>query len=132
METNTETTNTVDNTENSVVAPPAETTAPVADKKARKASGKTTKKASKAAAAAAAASAVATRNVTATLEQRQVRVIFRKGGKTVATSATYKSRNTADKLIAFAKRQLGAAKIGDAKPVLQQLDAKDKWVNVEA
>ena len=71
--------------------------------------------------------------VTATLERRKVRVQFRQGGKVVAESAVYNTGNTVEKIIAYARRQLGAKKIGEAKPVAQELGANGKtWVAAKA
>lgn len=99
-----------------------------ASKRSRVTSKTSSKKGAKKAAAAG-ANAGNRRLVTATLDKRQVRVQFKQGGKIVATSATYNSGNTIDKIVGFARRQLGADKIGQAKPVPQEYDGKH-WNNV--
>lgn len=80
---------------------------------------------------AAAAEGNGRKLVTATLPKRQVRVLFMQGSKKVAESPVYNSANTIEKIVAYAKRQLGAAKIGEAKAKAQESTDGKKWNDVK-
>lgn len=87
-------------------------------KKARRASKKVAEKAS--------------RIVTATLNQRTVRVQFKEGGKVVFTSPEYKSRNTLEKIVAYARTQ-SKGKATGAKAIAQVPNASGRgWKTVTA
>lgn len=75
------------------------------------------------------AKAKASRIVTATLEQRQMRVVFKQGSKVVATSPVYRTRNIVNKVIAYARQTLKPAQPSVA--TAQVLDGKS-WKNVKA
>lgn len=70
------------------------------------------------------------RIVTATLDVRMMRIVFKNGAKTVHTSPIYRTRNIVSKVVAFA-RQKSAGKASGAKPIAQVLGTDGKsWKTV--
>lgn len=69
------------------------------------------------------------RIVTAVLEQRNMRIVFRSGSKTVHTSRTFKTRNTVAKVVAFARGLAKGAAAG-ANAVAQVTTDGKKWATV--
>lgn len=109
----------MENTVNTEITPAPETSAPTAPARKRGGSKRASKK----------AAVKTSRIVTATLEQRQVRVVFKQGSKVVHTSPTYKSRNILSKIVAFARSTSGG-KASGATPVAQVTTDGKKWVTV--
>lgn len=99
--------------------------------KSKKAAGSASGGSKRASKKAAAPEGNGRKVVTATLPKRQVRVLFMQGSKKVAESPTYNSSNTIEKIVAYAKRQLGADKIKDTKPKPQESTDGKKWVDVK-
>lgn len=99
---------------------------------AAKAATGTKKTGTKKAAAAAAPAATNTRLVHATLPKRQVRVVFKEGNKVVATSPVYKSGNTLENIVNYARKNvIGASKEG-LKAILEQTEDGKKFKQVSA